>query len=268
MTPLDLDFRVDDEVVFNDNLGPANQRGKILHVVNGLATVRFKFGPRYDDYAQAEVKVSALRFGCHNHGAPFESQTLDEEGWEADGYRSGLAIGLHGQFYQAGGPGGVKLAKGLNPCRHFFQHDEFDQRNNRAFRKGWAAGQERAKMNKILDFTKPLRTVKDHRVVHYVGPAFPGATTHIISVAHDNGPPARFNAAPVLIDQYGATSGDERFSFAVENAPQPIKHRYVVKIDKENGLAELLVVVNGVNLLPYIDITTLDGRIISMEPSQ
>jgi len=254
---IDLAFQVGDQVSFSD-LG-ARYPGVILHLGKNEdeATVRWKHGPRFDDYTQSEVVLSSLRFACHNHGAPFLDLKLDEDGQYKDGYHSGLAIGLVGQFYSAGGPGGILHGKD-GKCRHATQHDEFDIANNKAWRRGWAAGQERAKMTKPLDFTKPLRTVGDHRPVHYVGPSTPEGLDHLICIGSKDNPP-HFSGVIERINKVGSV-GHGQYEVVVENVPEPQRFTFVVSPDGSRvstfGLIEATDIV--------IDITIRDGKLVSM----
>jgi hypothetical protein len=221
-TALDLTYRVGDKVYFDGVPSGIRHSAEIVHLgspSDSLAAIRWKNGLDRE-WTQSMVDLRDVRFACHNHGAPFEKTVLDEAHSYRDGYHSGLAIGLAGQFYQAGGPWTPNLSKNsLRPCRHMAQHDEFVQRNADAWHKGWAAGQEQAKMNKKLDFTKPLRTVKDHRPVTYVGPL---NALHVVAV--DGAPP------PILIDERGKVfDKDNPYGVVIENAPQPITYGYVVQ---------------------------------------
>lgn len=254
---IDLSFRVDDEVYFH---GSGTRRpARILHIAGQTATVRWKHGPRYDDWTQSEVALEQLTFACHNHGAPFESKVLDEEGMQRDGYHSGLAIGLSGQFYQAGGPGGVLMGKNcLKPCRHYEQHDEFDERNNKAWRKGWANGQKEACMGKKLDFTKRLRTVKDRKPVTYVGPL---NDLHVVAV---NGAPP-----PIMIDERGKVfNRDDPYGMVIENVPEPVTT--VLRFRPDGALlgddAAWRGVRTGEDIL--VTVTIDEGMVVALEPNR
>jgi len=273
-TKLDLTFRVGDKIKFNRIevntaerfLAQHGMPGEIGALEGERATVRWKHGPRLADYTQSEIPLRDLSFACHNHGAPFEKIILDEDEAYKDGYHSGLAIGLGmdgKSFYHAGGPHvGSAPSHG---CRHLLQHYEFAERNNAAWRKGWAAGQERAKMAKPLDFTKPLRTVKDHKPVHYVGPINPDGDDHMVNIAYDNGPPPRYGQVPIAIDKFGS-QGHGHYENVVENVPVPQTRYYAFDTETRS----VIIDPRGVLNVPrsdrhYLRVVFLDGVPIESE---
>jgi len=122
------------------------------------------------------LQAHHLKFACHNHDAPFTTISCDHAEDFADGYQSGLAIGLTGDFYQAGGPGGVKLNKPGVTCRHYKEHDEIDAARSKSWREGWRKGQDDARTPKI-DWTKPIEALGNNgkavpaKVVRSTAPA-------------------------------------------------------------------------------------------------
>lgn len=261
-TPLDLTFRKDDKVYLTTSSGIHRQPAEIVHDDGeGTYTVRYKHGPRWDDWTQTEVKAidKSLRFACHTHGAPFESLVLDEEGMERDGYHSGLAIGLHDQFYLAGGPWAVALgANSSKPCRHMKQHDEFALRNNKAWLKGWAAGQGVARMGKSLDFTKALRVVKDRRPVTYVGPL---GENHVVAI-NDAPPPIVINARGSVLDR------SNPYGVVIENVPEArttiLRFRPDGALLGEEGVWRGAVTADDV----LITVTIIEGTVTALEVKQ
>ena len=253
---IDLSFQVGDQVRHGNQ---QRSDGVIIKMLpGGKAEVRFtSWHTRPVEYSTHVMKVKELSHSCHNRGAPFLDLKLDEDGQYKDGYHSGLAIGLVGQFYSAGGPGGILHGKD-GKCRHATQHDEFDIANNKAWRRGWAAGQERAKMTKPLDFTKPLRTVGDHRPVHYVGPSTPEGLDHLICIGSKDNPP-HFSGVIERINKVGSV-GHGQYEVVVENVPEPQRFTFVVSPDGSRvstfGLIEATDIV--------IDITICDGKLVSM----
>lgn len=131
-TSLDLSFRIGDPVRRRGDW-PRSRAGVISDISLDTAEVSGIVMPLTD-----------LQFTCHNHGAPFETTVLDEDGMYQDGYDGGYEWAVKGSIYQAGGP--YVSTAGLNDCRHQKQYREFQLKNNKAFRKGWAQGQKDALM--------------------------------------------------------------------------------------------------------------------------
>jgi len=216
---IDMEFQVGDKVVTKPS---AHVRGSVAAISGDMIDVL---------NAQGVITVHKrdLVFACHNHGAPFETLVCDEEAQEADGFFSGLSLGLKGRFYQAGGPG-LMMDPRHTDCRHLHQHCDFEKRNNKAWRTGWAKGQEKAKMTKPLDFKKPLWTTLLHHPVYYVGMTPTG--NHLIMVGSKSDTKAW--SKPREINSFGTPLDLD--GLIVENVREPVKHTNFLHFNKEGGL--------------------------------
>lgn len=155
-------------------------------------------------------------FTCHSDGAPFEKIEFDPELTIADGYQSGLAIGLAGQFYSAGGPGMPEHRTPGNRCRHLRQHDEIELRKNQAWKLGWAAGQARAMDKKPFDNSPGAR----FRVLLRDGTRLP-ATMSAITPGKNTDRRYTFDikgGGTVTTDHFGS-AGQGHYDYVVENVP-------------------------------------------------
>lgn len=115
---------------------------------------------------QIDVIEHTPKDTCHNRRAPFLQLRHDWHETYQEGLFSGLKWGLHGQFYEAGGPGGFHLKNDYRNCPHIERYNQIDDERNANWKNGWREGQRLAQhwsapdLSKLLQLRKPDGTVE------------------------------------------------------------------------------------------------------------
>lgn len=197
---------------------------------NAYGTTRS--GPRHSDIMNHTVDDPCnWQFACHHPEAPFTTKVIDTVKVEENGFKSGFYYGLKDQFYQAGGPGCVKLHTCKQDCRHMQDYDRISALENKLWRAAWRAGQEKARMKKPVDFSKPLRlgdpdVAYPNRKVHYVGKIQhtpTSAALHYVNLSiSDKDPPEWQMGREFAVDEFGLPLSGGPAACWIENVPEQI----------------------------------------------
>lgn len=237
---IDLGWKV------GDRIKPKARGGGVLTINrfddNGNAVGLWKTGPRYNDVTTHVVQdPDRWELCCHRAGAPFERKVIDTVKVYEDGFAGGFYFGLRDQFYQAGGPGCTKLYTGHNDCHHMQEYDWISALENKIWRAAWRDGQEKARMKKPLDFSKPLRlgdreVAYPNRKVHYVGAMRrtpDGPLQHYVNLSiSDTDPPEWTAGREFAIDEYGLPLSDGPSACWIENVPEKRVRYYMIRPDQ------------------------------------